>query len=214
MIKLKPHSVILFQGDSITDTGRSRTSFGPHSGDALGYGYVRLIANRLQDQEQDSYLQIYNRGVSGNRIRDMQSRWEGDSLRLMPDLLSILIGVNDTWNYLFTGLGSSPEEYHLVYHDILDLTRQRLPDIQLVLCEPFLLLTGEVSEKWEEDLKIRQESVRQLAGEFEAIHVPFQDALDEAAKQVSPRLLLDDGVHPTEKGHRVLEKCWMKAVTV
>ena len=212
MIQLKPHSVILFQGDSITDTGRSRTSFGPHSGDSLGYGYVRLIADRLQFRGPDQYLQIYNRGISGDRIKDLEGRWERDSLRLMPDLLSILIGVNDTWNYLFTGLGSSPVEYQDIYQGILERTRQRLPDVQFVLCEPFILLTGEVSEEWGEDIVLRQESVRELARKYTAIHVPFQEALDQVAVQISPHLLLEDGVHPTDKGHRVLEEYWMKTV--
>ncbi len=212
MHTLKPHSVILFQGDSITDTGRSRQTIGPNSGDSLGFGYARRIADRLLEENKYQYLQIYNRGISGDRIRDLESRWERDSLQLMPDLISILIGVNDTWNYLFSGLGSSPEEYRNIYQQILEHTRQRLPDVQLVLCEPFILLTGEVTQEWEEDISLRQASVQELASKFDAVFVPFQDALDEAARQISPHLLLDDGVHPTDKGHQVLSECWLKIV--
>ncbi len=212
MYALKPHSVILFQGDSITDTGRSRPSIGPNSGDSLGFGYARRIADRLLGENNDQYLQIYNRGVSGNRIRDLESRWERDSLSLMPDLLSILIGVNDTWNYLFSGLGSSPEEYRILLQKILEITRQRLPVVQLVLCEPFILLTGEVTREWEKDVSQRQASVQELASKFDAVFVPFQGALDEAAHQISPHLLLDDGVHPTDKGHQVLSECWLNTV--
>jgi lysophospholipase L1-like esterase len=212
MYTLKPHSVILFQGDSITDTGRSRLSFGPNTGDDLGFGYPRRITDRLLAENLDQYLQFYNRGISGDRIRDLENRWERDTLKLMPDLLSILIGVNDTWNYLYSGLGSSPEEYRNIFQGILEQTLQRLPDIQLVLCEPFILLTGEVNEEWEEDLVLRQDSVAELAKQFGAIHIPFQDSLNEAARQTSPHLLLDDGVHPTDKGHQVLADCWLKTV--
>lgn len=212
MYTLKPHSVILFQGDSITDTGRSRLTIGPNSGDSLGFGYARRIADRLLEENKDQYLQIYNRGINGDRIRDLEGRWEQDSLWLMPDLISILIGVNDTWNYMFSGLGSSPEEYRIIYQGILENTRQRLPDVQLVLCEPFILLTGEVTQEWEEDISLRQASVQELASKFDAIFVPFQDALDEAARQISPHFLLDDGVHPTDKGHQVLSECWLKIV--
>lgn len=212
MHTLKPHSVILFQGDSITDTGRSRLTIGPNSGDSLGFGYARRIADRLLEENKDQYLQIYNRGINGDRIRDLEGRWEQDSLWLMPDLISILIGVNDTWNYMFSGLGSSPEEYRIIYQGILENTRQRLPDVQLVLCEPFILLTGEVTQEWEEDISLRQASVQELASKFDAIFVPFQDALDEAARQISPHFLLDDGVHPTDKGHQVLSECWLKIV--
>jgi len=212
MYTLKPHSVILFQGDSITDSGRSRLAIGPNSEDSLGFGYAHRIGHRLLEENKDRYLQIYNRGINGDRIRDLEGRWEQDSLRLIPDLISILIGVNDTWNYMFSGLGSSPEEYRGIYQGILEHTRQRLPDIQLVLCEPFILLTGEVTQEWEKDISLRQASVQELAGKFDAVFVPFQYALDEAANQISPHLLLDDGVHPTDKGHQVLAECWLKIV--
>jgi lysophospholipase L1-like esterase len=212
MYTLKPHSVILFQGDSITDTGRSRLAIGPNSGDSLGFGYARRIGDRLLEENKDQYLQIYNRGINGDRIRDLEGRWEQDSLRLIPDLISILIGVNDTWNYMFSGLGSSPEEYRVIYQGILENTRQRLPEVQLVLCEPFILLTGEVTREWEDDVSQRQASVQELAKKFDAVFVPFQDALVEAARQISPHLLLDDGVHPTDKGHQVLSECWLNTV--
>jgi len=212
MYTLKPHSVILFQGDSITDTGRSRLAFGPNKGDDLGFGYPRMIADQLLAENQGQYLQFYNRGISGDRIRDLEDRWERDTLKLGPDLLSILIGVNDTWNYLFSGLGSSPEEYRIVFQKLLELTLHRFPDVQLALCEPFILLTGEVNEEWEEDLVLRQESVVELAKKFGAIHVPFQHALNNTASQVTPHLLLEDGVHPTEKGHQLLADCWLKTV--
>ena len=211
-LPFKLHSVILFQGDSITDAGRTRSRIGPNAPDGLGFGYARKIADALLVNYPEGYLQLYNRGVSGDLIRDMISRWEGDSLRLLPDLISILIGVNDTWNQVLLGMGSDPEQYREIFHKILTETRQSLPNTRLVLCEPFLLLTGEVTREWSADITRRQGIVRDLADEFNAIFVPFQSALDQAAQQVSAYLLLEDGVHPTDRGHQVLADCWMKTV--
>jgi lysophospholipase L1-like esterase len=81
-----------------------------------------------------------------------------------------------------------------------------------VLCEPFLLITGEVTHEWSADITRRQGFVRDLAEEFNAVFVPFQSALDQAAQQVSAGQLLEDGVHPTNRGHQVLADCWMKTV--
>ena len=211
-IPFKPHSVILFQGDSITDAGRTRSRIGPNSPAGLGLGYTRKIADALLDNYPGHYLQLYNRGISGDRIQGLESRWEEDSLRLLPDLISILIGVNDTWNQVLLSMGSDPEQYQIIFHKILTETRQSLPNTQLVLCEPFLLLTGEVTRDWSADITRRQGFVWDLADEFNAIFVPFQSALDQAAEQVSPGQLLEDGVHPTDRGHQVLADCWMKAV--
>ena len=114
----------------------------------------------------------------------MESRWELDTLRLQPDLISILIGVNDTSNYLYLGMGSDPEEFRQIYHRILDNTINALPDTNLVLCEPFILITGEVTEEWSSDIKRRQTIVKDLAREFDAVWVPFQSALDEKSQQI------------------------------
>lgn len=210
---IEPNSVILFQGDSITDAGRDRLSIQPNNQHGLGFGYPHLIADQLMTIFPDQKLQFYNRGISGDRIRDMTQRWDKDCIRLAPDLLSILIGVNDTWNYLYMGMGSSPAEYHQVYQKLLYDTRQTFPEIRFVLCEPFVLITGEVNDEWMDDVLQRQKSVLELAKEFQGVYVPFQSALDEALKKVPAHKLLDDGVHPTDQGHRVLAECWLKAVT-
>ena len=209
---LKPHSVILFQGDSITDAGRSRSAIGPNSQDGMGFGYPRLVMETTLEQFPGHYLQFYNQGISGNRIQDLRSRWQSDTLPLLPDLLSVLIGVNDTWNYLMLGLGASPGEFQDLYRNLLLDTRKAQPHIRFVLCEPFLLITGEVTSDWIGDLSERQEGIKALAEEFNAIFVPFQSALDQAAKDFPAHHLLDDGVHPTLKGHQILADSWIKVV--
>ncbi len=211
--EIRNHSVVLFQGDSITDAGRSRMTVGSNSPEGMGYGYPRMIMDRLLEIFPDRYLQFYNRGVSGNRIQDLARRWPHDTLRLGPDLISILIGVNDTWNYLYLGMGSSPDEFRRILQKLLEDTRTELPDTNLILCEPFMLLTGEVTEEWNEDISQRQNHVRELAEEFEAVFVPFQSALDEIVSGgVSAEQLLEDGVHPTKRGHCLLADCWIERV--
>lgn len=211
--KIKPQHILLFQGDSITDAGRSRMSVGPNSPDGMGFGYPRLIMEHLLESSPNKHFQYYNRGVSGDRIQDLARRWAHDALRLEPDLISILIGVNDTWNYLYLGMGSSPDEFRLIYRQILENTRAELPGVALVLCEPFVLLTGEVTEEWDEDITSRQKYVRELAGEFGGLFVPFQSALDKAVSEGIPaHRLLEDGVHPTEQGHRLLADYWIESV--
>lgn len=211
-LMFKPHSVILFQGDSITAAGRDYSRIGPNSPEGLGVGYVRKIADAFLRDNPGKHLQFYNRGVSGNRIQDLYTRWEMDSLLLIPDLISILIGVNDTWNQLVLGLGSDPDEYRVLSRKILEKTRKALPDSKFVLCEPFILLTGQVTEEWEADVTQRQGIIRDLAEEYAGVLVPFQAALDQEAQHVPPHRLLDDGVHPTDRGHQVLAECWMKTV--
>jgi lysophospholipase L1-like esterase len=210
----KSHSVILFQGDSITDAGRDRLAVGPNLKPSLGQGYSSLIADHLLSRFSDHHLQIYNRGISGNRIQDLEWRWEEDTIRLRPDLLSILIGINDTWNHLYLGLGTSPAEFQEVFDKILKSTKEQLPEIDLILCEPFALITGEVTEEWSRDLALRQSGIMQLAEKNQAIYIPFQSALDQAAKEHPAQLLLHDGVHPTPLGHRVLAECWLKSLPV
>jgi len=211
-LTLNPHNVILFQGDSITDAGRTRSLIGPNSLDGLGFGYARFIADFLLKEDPDQFHQFYNRAVSGDQIHDLASRWEQDTLRLMPDVISILIGVNDTWNHVELGLGSDPETFQRIYRKILTNTREKLPDVQLVLCEPFLLFVDDVDQAWIADLNLRQDVVRGLAEEFQGIFVPFQAALNQSAREVLPRHLLEDGVHPTRKGHAVLYENWITSV--
>ena len=212
-MNFKPRSVLLFQGDSITDVGRSRHSAGPNSLEGMGFGYPRLVMDQLFRDYPDQNLQFYNRGVSGNRIQDMAARWHQDTLSLQPDLISILIGVNDTWNFLYLGLGSSPEGFQRIYWQLLKDTQEKLPGTKLVLCEPFALLTGEVTEEWEADISQRQRIVQGLSSEFKAAFVPFQSTLDNAvAENVPAHQLLDDGVHPTQRGHRLLADCWLANV--
>src|SRR5574340_322678 len=110
-----PGSVVLFQGDSITDCDRRRDDTDPNALAALGNGYPLLVAGALLDEHPDRALRFYNHGVSGNRVPDLESRWQADTIALQPNVLSILIGVNDLWHKLMGRSNGTVADYESGY---------------------------------------------------------------------------------------------------
>lgn len=199
---------ILFQGDSVTDAGRTG-SCSPGTG--LGGGYPLFVAGQLGSRYPDKEFEVLNRGVVGNRVVDLYARWKIDALNLRPDLISILIGVNDTWHEKGSRNGVEPERYERVYRELVSWTRKALPDVELVLCEPFMLPFGAADAGWTGEMRERGAIVRDLAAESGAVFVPFQRTLDEAAGLADGRHWLSDGVHPTCSGHALLAEAWLEA---
>jgi lysophospholipase L1-like esterase len=209
---IKPGSTILFQGDSITDAGRDKFEPGPNRSGALGWGYCNQIASQLLRDRPGDGLRFYNRGINGNCIDDLHARWRLDAVNLRPDLISILVGVNDAWQAFMRDGGAEMDRFEAVYRMLLADTKEQLPGVQLVLCEPFALMSGLVSEAWVQGLWQRQRIVSALAGEFGACFVPFQAAMDDAVASAPPEHWTLDGVHPTPAGHSVLARCWLETV--
>jgi acyl-CoA thioesterase I len=199
---------VLFQGDSITDAGRSR-----ENDRELGVGYPALIAawfSALYPQRQVRFL---NRGISGNRAGDLRSRWQQDCLDLKPTWLSILIGINDTWRRFDGNDPTSVEIYEENFHAILASTRAKMPDTRLVICEPFLLPIPADRIAWRVDLDPKIAAARRLACEFNAIYIPLDGIFAAAsAAKGSPAFWAEDGVHPTPAGHALIAQTWLKAV--
>lgn len=203
---------ILFQGDSITDASRNRDctiGFGPD----MGSGYAILAAGKLLADNPGKKFRCINRGISGNRIVDLYARWKVDAINLKPDVLSILIGVNDTWHEFALQNGVEPERYETIYRMLLEWTRRELPEVRFVLCEPFCLLSELVTPEWIAEVKQRGEIVKKLASEFNAVFVPLQAVLEEAAEKAGDNLvILRDGVHPTLAGSQIIANQWLKYV--
>jgi lysophospholipase L1-like esterase len=209
----QPNQLILFQGDSITDCGRDRSpDVKDNDGPALGCGYAGMVAARSLADHPRLGLRFLNRGNSGHRVVDLYARWKMDAINLQPDILSILIGVNDTWHEFSSGNGVEPERYAQVYRMMLELTLQRLPDVRLVLCEPFILTCGVVIPAWAEDMRQRQRHVQDLAREFGAVFVPFQEMFNEACQHAPAEYWLPDGVHPSPAGHAKMADLWMETL--
>lgn len=214
--KLAAGSTILFQGDSITDAGRDRAQESKANLPAmLGRGYPFHLAGQLLADHASLGLSIYNRGISGNKVPDLDARWQQDCLDLKPAVLSILIGVNDIWHKLNGKYDGTPEVYRDGYAALLKRTKEALPDTTLVICEPFVLRCGAVNDTWFPEFETRRAFAEEVAKSTGAIWVPFQKAFDEAvAAGTEPAYWATDGVHPTQAGHGLMAKVWRKAVGI
>ena len=205
---------ILFQGDSITDGGRSRNLDWNH---VMGHGYAFIIASRLGYEKPNMNYHFFNRGVSGNTVPNLASRWQADTLDLAPNLLSILVGVNDTSAEMDNKPGYSVNSYTSDYRKLLSETKNKLPETQLVIGEPFILPVGKIKTNWNEwhdHISKRQEEAKNLAKEFDAIFVPFQAHFDEAARKAPAEYWIWDGVHPMPAGHELMARKWIDAVNL
>jgi lysophospholipase L1-like esterase len=205
---LKRGARILFQGDSITDCGRDRDGRGAGS---MGTGYPFLVASLLAARYPALGLVFTNRGVGGNRARDLDARWDADCLALAPDVVSILIGINDTWRRYKTNDPTSAEAFHQSYRSILSRTRDRL-GATIVVCEPFVLPSLPDRADWREDLDVKIAAARSLAREFGAIYVPYDGIFAAASTTVDPAYWATDGVHPTDAGHALMAEEWIRRV--
>lgn len=204
MPAIKPDGRVLFIGDSITDAGRDRTD-----PDSLGDGYAAGVARTYSGSAGVRFL---NRGISGNRVRDLKARWRTDCLDLQPDLLSIMIGVNDTWRRYDKFDPTTAEAFEADLDAILAQVRAELPDTRLVVLEPFLLPVSDAQAKWHEDFDPKLAAVRHQAVNHSATLVPLHTILTEAAEKAGPAALAHDGVHPTPEGHALIAKTWLALV--
>ncbi|RAV05616.1 SGNH/GDSL hydrolase family protein [Paenibacillus sp. YN15] len=201
---------VLFQGDSITDTGRNRADTY-----SLGHGYAARISGKLGYELAESAPLFLNRGISGNRVSDLYARWNEDAIYLNPKRLSILIGVNDAWRIMNRLPEGAGDRFESSYRHLLQITKEYLPDTGLILMEPFILNCGATQEQWEgwkSLIETYQTVVKQLAEENGAVFVPLQKAFDEAAKRTAATFWTGDGVHPTAAGHELISRVWIETV--
>ncbi|MCE9607732.1 MAG: SGNH/GDSL hydrolase family protein [Planctomycetia bacterium] len=200
-----PGARVLFQGDSITDGNRGRSLDPNH---ILGHGYAFIVAAKHGAAYPEAKLEFYNRGVSGNTVLELEKRWQKDTLDLKPDVLSILIGVNDR--------GRVPlEQYEQVYDKLLTDAKAANPKLKLVLCEPFVvnhLATTAQQGSPSADVVKRQEIVARLAKKHGAALARFQVALDRATERGPAAHWIWDDIHPTYSGHQILADEWERAV--
>ena len=200
---------ILFQGDSITDAGRD------YNNDAtLGRGYALLVEASLGYAEPGEHTFI-NKGISGNRIVDLYARIKRDILNYKPDVMSILIGVNDVWHEL----GDSPngvdaDKFFKIYSMLIEEVKAELPNIKIMIMEPFVLEACSTEANWEyfkTETKKRAEMAKKIAEKYNLAFIPLQDGFDALAKKAPNNYWLGDGVHPTAKGHEYIKGEWLKA---
>jgi acyl-CoA thioesterase-1 len=191
----------LFIGDSITEAGRFEDRADP-----LGDGYVHFISDELAVTGEP--VQVVNRGVSGNRVGDLRARWQEDCLDLKPALVSIAVGINDTWRRYDSGDATTASEFERVYRQLLEPLHELR--VEIVLVEPFLIPLSTEQQAWREDLDAKIGVVRRLAEELRGTLIRADDRLNEIADEFGRSLLTTDGVHLTPRGHRRLAKEWLR----
>jgi lysophospholipase L1-like esterase len=201
---------LVFFGDSITDGKRDREN--DFINTSYGNGYVRDIVADLFSIDPNGY-EVIKRGISGNRIVDLYARVKSDVWNFNPDVLSILIGVNDIWHEIGDFNGVDIERFEKMYRILLEDTKKRLPNLKIMLLEPFFLVGSATKEHIEEFSKAKEYAkvVKKLANEFDCAFVPLQDKFDEAAKKFGAEYYLYDGVHPDSAGAKLIANEWLKS---
>ncbi|MGV8976630.1 MAG: SGNH/GDSL hydrolase family protein [Cellulomonas sp.] len=205
---LELHDRILLTGDSVTDCGRDRADPA-----GLGHGYALIVAALAGARRPDLDLTFLNRGVGGDTAARLRARWADDCLALAPTVVSVLVGVNDTWRRFDSGETTMTDSYETDLRAVLDSARDRL-GARLVLIEPFIVAVREDQHGWRADLDPRVGVVRRLAAEYRAVLVPADGLFAAAAVRTSPEVWTADGVHPTPAGHGLLAQAWLDAVGV
>lgn len=220
---------ILFTGDSITDALRTEQVRGMmemfakmgHGGTPqerlsrtnglIGNGYPYMVSAQLGYEYPGKY-EVLNRGISGNRVVDLDARVKSDCINLEPDVLSIMIGINDVWHEITAKNGVDADKFERVYDAMLAEIKAALPGLKLVLIEPFVLKGPATEAQWDyfrEETNLRRQSTVRLAEKYGAKLLPAQKLFDDAAASSCAADWTADGVHPTAAGHWLLAQAWL-----
>lgn len=218
---INKNDTVLFQGDSITDWGRTtlrrlndRHTFYENGEDEgnHGIGYVSSIIQQFNALYPEMNVNFINRGVSGNRTSDLVNRWQKDCIDLNPNVVSILIGINDTWRRYDANDPTSIEQFEKNYRIMLDMIKENLPDTKIIIMEPFLMPTTEDKRLWREDLDEKIQMVRKLAYEYKTEFIPLDGIFHQACNKASYEFFTTDGIHTSYNGSALIAEHWLKCV--
>ncbi|MFE9577295.1 SGNH/GDSL hydrolase family protein [Nocardia sp. NPDC006044] len=215
-ITLRPGTTVMFTGDSITDLRR------PIGEDEAGCIYPVRVAGEWCFRHPDRPVTWLNTANAGDKVMDLETRWRTDVLDAEPDVVSILVGVNDMgWHTLDPdGWVISAEEFRAGYDRLL--APLAAVGTQLILIEPFLLPIDGVVEagaafvgpeerkQWRADLDPKIAAVHELAEKYDAHLIPADTMFAELAASTGPEYWSADGVHPTLAGHDALAEAWLR----
>lgn len=202
---------ILMQGDSLTDAGRDKAKYYANDTAGMGRGYVYQIVSNLLGSQPESNFRFYNRGISGHKVFQLADRWEDDCMQIKPDVLSILIGVNDFWHSLNKYKGTV-EVYEADFRKLLDRTLTALPNIKLIIGEPFAVKGGiAIDKRWFPDFPEYQVAADKIAKEYKAQFIPYQKIFDDALNIAPVSYWCPDGVHPSMAGGYLMKEAWIQA---
>ncbi len=207
-LQFTENDLVLFQGDSITDHGRQHDD-----PECLGTGYAMIAASWFTATHPGLGVRFANRGVSGDQTSHLLERWQADCIDLKPTWVSILIGINDAWRPIHEPENSrTVEEFQADYTAVLDMTRKKLPETRIIICEPFLLEIAGLEEQFRRELAPRVQIARDLARQYADIYVPLDGIFQAASMQMPPEAWAGDAVHPSKAGHALMAKAWLEAI--
>jgi lysophospholipase L1-like esterase len=208
-MKIADGESILFTGDSITDCGRKRPV---GQGAGLGDGYVALVDSLLAVSRPACRIRVLNTGISGNRIIDLDTRWQCDVLDHHPDWLSVMIGINDVWRQFDNAADPNQvtvERYEAGYRNLLEQTRPPLRG--LVLMTPYVI-ESDTAEPMRKSMEMYSEVVKRLAIDYHAVLVDVQAAFDRYLLHRSSQSLAEDRIHPNQTGHMIIAQAFVAAI--
>lgn len=212
-ISLETNDVILFQGDSITDANRDKKQNLVNNAACMGSGYALLAGSDLLLRNPEKNLQLYNKGISGDKVYQLADRWNDECISLKPNVLSILIGVNDYWAVKKHGYTGTIETYRNDYKKLLDRTKQALPDVKIIIGEPYAVKgVKEVDDSWYPKFDEFRMAARELAVQFDTGFIPYQAVFDKALESAPGNYWTIDGVHPSIAGINLMAQAWLKMV--
>ncbi len=204
----KKGQVVLFQGDSITDCGRDR-----EDSTSLSEGYPGVVAGLYNTLFPDNGVFFINKGISGNRTKDLLERYDRDFKAVNPDFLSILIGINDTWRGYDSNDPTSTEEFEDNYRTLLEKIKADLPDCKIMLIEPYVLNSLPDRASWRKDLDPKIQVTRKLAKEYADYYLPLDGIFAKAeVERYTCKQIAGDGVHPNAIGHSIIAEEYLKAL--
>lgn len=195
---------ILFQGDSITDAGRDRSDF--HN---LGSGYPFYAAKYIKERHPETDFEFINLGISGDQTKDLVQRLQKDFIDIDPDIISIHIGVNDTWHYAAAREWLSNDRFEDNYRTVLKAIKEKT-HAKIIMIEQFLLPADD-KDYFREDLNGKIDIERKLAREFADVYVPLDGLFAKALLEKPSLYWSSDGVHPNNNGSEFIGKIYADA---
>ena len=198
---------LLFQGDSVTDAGRDKRNF--HD---MGKGYPHFAARGIREALPDAEIEMINLGISGNRTDQLFDRLYLDAIELAPDVISILIGINDVWHrFGASRIETTPEQTEANYRAILERIKAQT-SAKIVMLQPFLL-DCEKNQHLRPGLDGLLPIIKRLADEYADLYIPLDELFAEAMQtQPEPCYYSADGVHPNENGAAFIGEHYAKAI--
>ncbi|XOV94625.1 MAG: SGNH/GDSL hydrolase family protein [Bacteroidota bacterium] len=212
-VKLPSELTVVFQGDSITDAGRNKESQKVNDFRNMGYGYAMLACAELMGGFPQTKWSLYNRGISGHKVPQLDARWDKDTLDMKPDVVSILIGVNDYWHTFTHDYKGTVESYEKDFDALLKRTSDSQPGVKFIIGEPFALKEGSSIQKlpnWYPGFYEYQKAAKRVADKHQAAWIPYQQIFDEACEKAPFDYWGPDGVHPSFAGCQLMAQSWLK----